>query len=191
MSSMSPSSRPAGRMTIDDEFPDEFAITPFDPAIGIRFKCGRIYRDREREIEKLEEVSGFKLPADFVEMIGDHCEGSFGGHYRVHLADDVEVWWTHLLFMKVATGNDEFFGYDTIALLRSVPELFLNAKGLVFFPFGKACAVRANRMANGFLVFEVKHGNSVAFVPYGRGKRIRIADSFRGMMHASHFVADG
>lgn len=63
---------------------DDCSIKPFDPEAGLRFKVGHIYAKRDEEIAAFEMEVGTKLPSDFLEMIGEYCEGSPDGAYRVY-----------------------------------------------------------------------------------------------------------
>ncbi|HEY7117438.1 MAG TPA: hypothetical protein VH475_12695 [Tepidisphaeraceae bacterium] len=172
-------------------YDEDFTITPFDPGAGIKFKYGRIYTDRDRQITEFQNATGYLLPSDFLEMIGEWCEGGFDGHYRVYFKDGVEVQWHHLLLMKLADEHD-MAGHDALKLIRAQPKLFGHPPDLRLFPFGEACEFRSPvEMTKGYLAFNASQGNGVVFVAEGSGRQRDIADSFRAMLLGSDFVFYG
>jgi len=165
--------------------------TPFDPSRGILFKYGRSWRNRAADIAAVERATSFKLPLDFLDLIGRWCEGGFDGHYRVYSKGRLEVWWTHLLQIKITDDIDERH-LHAIELLHAKSALFSDAGGLVCFPFGEACALTwPNRMTKGYLAFDVRKRRRVVFIAEVGGPPIRIAATFRDMMLKSHFVFYG
>jgi hypothetical protein len=201
------------RSTLSDE---DFAITPFDPKAGIWFKHGRVYSDRDSQIAEFEDAIGFKLPNDFLEMIGEYCEGGFDGHYRVYFRNGVEVQWHHLLLIKLADEVDveqqemlakllaakpelaafanhyATVGHDSLKLIRAKPELFGTPGGIRRFPFGEAYETDSSKeMTKGYLAFDAKRDNMVVFMPETGGEEKEIARSFREMMLGSSFVFYG
>jgi hypothetical protein len=171
-------------------YDEHVTVTPFDPAGGIHLKYGRIYTSRDQQLAAFERLTGFTLPPDFLEMIGEYCEGGFDGHYRVYFKDGVEVQWHHLLLMKEADESDTH-GHDTVALLRTTPKLFNDAAGLALFPFVEGYVARGSTMDKGYLAFDIRRQCAIAFVSQSGSAPIYIAESFREMMLASCFVFYG
>lgn len=196
-------------------YDEDFTITPFDPTAGIWFKHGRLYTERDAQIAAFEKATGFKLPLDFLEMIGEYCEGGFDGHYRVYFKDNVEIQWHHLLLMKLAdecdvsmqdelaklmgakpelaelAGRFQTVGYDSLKLISAKPQLFGKPGNMSLFPFGEASEFHPpDDTTQGYLAFDVGHDNSIVFVAKD-GKRREIAGSFREMMLGSSFVFYG
>lgn len=169
---------------------EDFTLTPFDPARGILFKYGRMFRDRDRQVEEFERAIGAELPADFLELIGEYCEGGFDGFYRVYFQDGVEVGWTHLLLMKHPDEHDSR-KHDTLQLLRVKAKVFFDEQGLAFLPFGEACIPSDVTRNEGYLAFDVRNAGAVVYVPESGGPRIVVATSFREMMVRSQFVFFG
>ena len=148
-------------------YDEDFTVTPYDPARGLLFKHGRLYADRNKQVAAFERVTGYKLPRDFLEMIGEYCEGGFDGYYRVYFKNGVEIQWHHLLLMKLADAIDESHqdamakliaarpelaeladrfqavGHDGLKLIRAKPALFGKPGGIRLFPFGDACELRS------------------------------------------------
>lgn len=197
-------------------YDEDFTITPFDPAAGIWFKYGRVYLERDSQIAAFEDAIGFNLPSDFLEMIGEYCEGGFDGHYRVYFKDGVEIQWHHLLLIKLAdevdVGQQEMLakmfgakpelaafanqfatvGHDSLKLIRAKPKLFGKPGDIRRFPFGEAHEFRSpEEMSRGYLAFDPSHNNTVVFVPEVGGKEREIAGSFREMMLGSSFAFYG
>jgi hypothetical protein len=180
------------------EYGDERTITPFDPERGLRFKVGRIYLDQEREVREFEERLGFKLPEDFLGMIGEYCAGGPDGDYRVYCEDGVDIVWSELLLVKVADAAyrryleelQELMGTgarlpncDTIAIIEGSPGDFGRLGALRLFPFGRADLWRTPEdYTRGYLAFDVARGTRVVFVSVDGSCRIEIARSFREMM---------
>jgi hypothetical protein len=197
-------------------YDEDFTITPFDPKGGIWFKHGRIYSDRDAQIAEFEDAIGLKLPHDFLEIIGEYCEGGFDGHYRVYFKGGVEIQWHHLLLIKLADEVDvdqqemlanlfgakpelaafanQFatVGRNSLKLIRAKPKLFGKPGGLRRFPFGEAYESRSpDEMTKGYLAFDATRDNLVVFVPEAGGEEREIARSFREMMLGSSFVFYG
>jgi len=170
---------------------DDFTITPFDPDSGIWFKYGRVYQDRDNQIAEFERETKFKLPPDFLNLIGEYCEGGFDGWYRGHFKDNVEVLWRHLLLMKHPDDVDPE-EHDTIRLLCEKPMLFYCNEILSLFPFGEAYAhFTRDQSSDGYLAFDVSRANAVVYVSEEHDQKIDIAKSFRDMMLDSQFVFYG
>ena len=170
---------------------DEFEVRAVGDEGRVWFKYGRLYADRARQVEALERVVGFRMPANFLELLGNFCEGGFDGYYRVYRDEREDVIWRHLLVMKVA---DEVDGpqFDTIRLLRERVDLFGEMGGLRLFPFGRASVWRSNQDGEeGYLAFDVERGNEVVFVTEDGKKRIKIAGNFAEMVKKAYFVHEG
>jgi hypothetical protein len=66
----------------DVDYGEDVSITPFDATAGIAFKHGRLYSDRARQVSEFEKTTGFEIPQDFLEMLGEYCEGGFDGRSK-------------------------------------------------------------------------------------------------------------
>ena len=196
------------------------AITPFDPSMGIAFKYGMSFRDREGELRSLEKATGFRLPEDYRDIVGEYCSGHFDGHYRVSFRQRVEIQLDGFLLMRVADEADqELFeqkllnpAEQVIEVIGRNQDLFGSPGSLVLFPFGLSAVHDVDReeISLGYLCFDPAQDNRIIFVagrelrlPFGprkgelipsflaRGTRIEVSDSFRGMMLKSSFVFFG
>ncbi len=164
---------------------------PFDPEEGLLFRIGRIFGDRIHQINAFKEAVDYQLPTNFLEMLGEYCEGGFDGYYSVHYENDVEVMLVHLLLIKLADEHDRP-EHDVIRLIHEKPNLFGTIGSLKLFPFGEAWIVdRATDYDDarvGYLTFDVEQDNAVVCLSESGDIRINIATSFRQMMLDSKFV---
>lgn len=193
-----------------DSWGDEegFWETPFNLEDGIRFKFGMSFINREAEIAKFEEHLGFALPADFLNMIDDWCEGGFDGWYKVKKVEFGTINWDHLLLMrlpiavdyewdedlKALPGMKGFATHITTRLLEQNPSLFYTTLELIsYFPFGTAiCYKPADKTGtSGYLVFDRENENKVRYVSNEEPRYLEIADTFSEMMANSVFESFG
>lgn len=166
-------------------------LIPFDPAQGIAFKYGMTYRDQKSEIATFENHHGIKLPADFLRMIGEWCEGGFHGSYRVATGDFGRVVWWSMLLMKLPDAAARETQAESEAGPMIIDDLiakhranFMNESGtLIRFPFGRASCGTDETEVAGHLAFDLFDSMVIVFVPLGDGPSRRIADTFEQMMH--------
>ena len=169
----------------------EYTETPFDPERGIWFKYGSVFADKEREIAEFEEKLGLSLPRDFVELIGEYCEGGFDGWYRVARGGYGTVVWQHLLLMRVSKPTDvEYLSKKNVAAwtIYEYRHLFAEGPLLRYFPFGEAACFRDDGSGDkGFLVFDRRDNDAVKYVSQAGPKVVPLARTFTEMMHNSFF----
>ncbi|MGR3274997.1 hypothetical protein ACSYAD_07765 [Acaryochloris marina NIES-2412] len=172
-------------------FNPEYGI-PFNPDEGIFFSFGRVYSNPEQQINAFESTISYKLPTDFVEMIGETCEGGFSDYYQVYLENNRAVIWVHLLLMKLADKHDHL-EYEVLSLLNKKPNLFGQIGSLEFFPFGQAWIVdhSTNEIEDGYLAFNIVRNNAIVCLSESGDMNIAIAESFRQMMQNSLFLSLG
>lgn len=175
--------------------------TPFDAEQGIWFKYGRTYLDRKRQLKEFENKIGFKLPKDFLGLIGEYCEGGFDGWYRVKKGPFGRIVWSHLLLMKSPDLVDQQMDSDpgkhghtyiTASLLKNEATTFYDGANLRYFPFGAAsCFQSIDSCIEGHLAFDVKNERRVVFIAKEDPKLVPIADTFSEMMKEAVFEGFG
>ena len=166
-------------------------LIPFDPSQGIAFKYGTNYSNPAQEIAAFEKHHGITLPADFVRMIGNWCEGGFDGSYRVATGDFGRVVWWSMLLMKLPDEIARETQAESEAGPMIIEDLiakhranFTDESGkLILFPFGRAyCGTDESEVA-GHLAFDLQDSMAILFIPLNGGPTRRIAATFEQMMH--------
>jgi hypothetical protein len=166
-------------------------LIPFDPSQGIAFKYGTNYSNAAQEIAAFEKHHGITLPADFVRMIGNWCEGGFDGSYRVATGDFGRVVWWSMLLMKLPDEIARETQAESEAGPMIIEDLiakhranFTDESGkLILFPFGRAyCGTDESEVA-GHLAFDLQDSMAILFIPLNGGPTRRIAATFEQMMH--------
>ena len=168
--------------------------SPFDPDLGLAFKVGRSFGldNKDSEIKNFEKNFGIILPADFVSLIGDWCEGGFDGFYRVAKERNFHIVWSHLLQMKLSDHPIDPSHHPNLSLKRYPTTFFSNNK-LVYFPFGEACYWSDNSNedhSEGFLAFDLLNQNKIRYLDT-QNRNILIADSFSAMVMQSTLLQFG
>jgi hypothetical protein len=168
-------------------------LIPFDSSQGIAFKYGTNYSNAAQEIAAFEQHHGIKLPADFVRMIGERCEGGFDGSYRVASGDFGRISWWTMLLMRLPDAVDRQTQAGSEAgpmiiddLLAKHPANFRDESGrLIRFPFGRACSGTEEGEVTGHLAFDLRDSMAVIFVPLDGRPPHRIAATFERMMFSA------
>lgn len=165
-------------------------LIPFDPSQGIAFKYGTTFSNAAREIAAFEQHHGIKLPADFVRMIGEQCEGGFDGSYRVASGDVGRISWWSMLLMRLPDAVDRQTQAGSEAapmiigdLLAKHPPNFSDESGkLIRLPFGRAHCGTDEGEAAGHLAFDLLDSMAIIFVPLDGSPPRSIATTFERMM---------
>jgi hypothetical protein len=165
-------------------------LVPFDPSQGIAFKYGTNYSNAAQEIAAFEQHHGIKLPADFVRMIGEWCEGGFDGSYRVASGDFGRISWWSMLLMRLPDAVDRKTQAGSEAgpmisddLLAKHPANFRDKSGkLIRFPFGRAYCGADEGEAAGHLAFDLLDSMAIIFITLDGSPPRRIAATFEQMM---------